>query len=428
MRLPILMPDVPEQRYDCHGCTNCCRELVVHLTVADRQRIDAGKWAERLGTAPYVRLGAEWVLAHRDVGGCVFLTDAGKCAIHAESGPDAKPLACRLYPFTMINSFGIEHVGIRFDCPSVASSKGKSLGAFRQPIAQLIKQWEAEGPAQGSASADLIRGVAMTDAEHAVANRKLDDWFRSDRPPFERIRGAAVLASTLSEARLDRVRGPRFEELLTILIAHLPEQVAETPPDDPPSTRQMKLFREWVFAHLEYATFGDMRAGFWKRARARIGQLSRARAMARGVGHVPRLGQSDESPLFETVERVHPATPSEAAAIGDLWIRYLRIRISSSAAWGPGHGGHDFAMGLQTTLLALAVAGWIARWSAAWQDRTACTFEDWASAIGKVDRTATRSPVLRGASARLRIRYLAGEAGIERLLCRYLSMPDARPQ
>jgi len=141
---------------------------------------------------------------------------------------------------------------------------------------------------------------------------------------------------------------------------------------------------------------------------------------------VPRLGQSDVSPMFETVERVATAAPSEEGSIAALWIRYLRMRISSGSAWGPGHGGHDFAMGLQATILSLAVAGWIARWIAAWKDRSSCTFEDWTAAIGRVDRTATRSPAMRGTAARLRLRYLAGDSGIERLLCRYMSMPEAR--
>ena len=420
MKLPIVMPEIAEQRYDCHGCTNCCRELVVHITAADRKRIDAGDWAKRLGTAPYVRLGGEWVLNHRAGGGCVFLTDAGKCAIHAEFGPDEKPLACRIYPFTTTRSHGVEHVGVRFDCPSAAASKGASLGSHRAPVTKLIQQWDDEGPGFPIGQSELVPGIFMSDAEHRGAAKQIENWLRSDRPEIDRVRGLALLAFTLSQAKLDRVRD-RFEELLSILIQGLPVELAEAG-DEPPAPRQLALFREWVFAHLEYATFDEMQYGFFKRIRNRFAQLGASKAMRQGTGRVPRFDEGETMPAFDEVERVATADPAAAAAISRLWIRYLRMRIASGSAWGAGHGGYDFATGLSATVLSLAVAGWIARMLAARAGRGACTLEDWTAAIGKVDRTATRSPVLRGRVARLRLRYIADESGIDRLLFRYLQL------
>lgn len=425
MKLPIVMPEVAEQRYDCHGCTNCCRELVVHITEADRKRIDSGDWARRLGISPYVRLGGEWVLNHRSAGGCVFLTEAGKCAIHAEFGPDEKPLACRIYPFTTTRSHGVEHVGLRFDCPSVAASKGASLGSHRASVTKLIQQWDDEGPGFPMGRSELMSGVFMSDAEHRAATKQIEQWLKSDRPEIDRVRGLALLGSTLGQAKLERVRD-RFEELLSILIQGLPIELAEAA-DEPPAPRQLALFREWVFAHLEYATFSEMQYGFLRRIRGRFAQLGASKAMRRGEGRVPRFDDREAMPTFDDIERVATADPDAAAAISRLWIRYLRMRMAGGTAWGAGHGGHDLATGLSATVLALAVAGWIARMPAAREGRAACTLDDWTTAIGKVDRTATRSPVLRGRVARLRLRYLADEMGIDRLLFRYLQPPGARP-
>ncbi len=425
MKLPVVMPEIAEQRYDCHGCTNCCRELVVHITADDRKRIDAGHWAQRLGVAPYVRLGGEWVLNHRPGGGCVFLTDSGKCAIHAEVGPDEKPLACRIYPFTTTRSHGVEHVGLRFDCPSAAASRGGSLGSHRAEINKLIQQWDDEGPGHPIGQSELVPGVFMSDAEHRTAVKRIDGWLKSDLPELERVRGIAHLAFTLSQAKLDRVRD-RFEELLSILIQGLPLELAEIS-DQPPSSRQLALFREWVFAHLEYATFDEMQYGLFKRIRERFAQLGASKAMRRGVGPVPPFDNQGPSPGFEDIERVATFDPQSAEAVRRLWIRYLRMRIASGSAWGAGHGGFDFSTGLSATALALPVAGWIARMLAARGGRTACTLDDWTAAIGRVDRTATRSPVLRGNVARLRLGFVADEAGIDRLLLRYLQIPDVRP-
>ncbi len=425
MKLPVVMPEIAEQRYDCHSCTNCCRDLVVHITADDRKRIDAGDWARRLGVAPYVRLGGEWVLNHRAGGGCVFLTDAGKCAIHAEFGPDEKPLACRIYPFTTTRSHGVEHVGLRFDCPSVAASRGASLGSHRSTVTKLIQQWDDEGPGFPIGKSELVPGVFMSDAEHRIAAKQIDGWLKSDRPEFDRVRGLAHLSFTLSQAKLDRVRD-RFEELLSILIQGLPLELTEAE-NQPPASRQSKLFREWVFAHLEYATFGEMQFGLVSRIRERFAQLAASRTMRRGVGRVPSFEGWDAMPTFDEVERVATSDPASAADISRLWIRYLRVRIASGSAWGAGHGGYDFATGLAATVLSLAVAGWIARLLAARAGRAACTLEDWTAAIGRVDRTATRSPVLRGRVARLRLRYLADDAGIDRLLFRYLHIPSPVP-
>lgn len=420
MKLPVMMPEVAEQRYDCHGCTNCCRELVVHITEADRKRIDAVDWASRLGVAPYVRLAGEWVLNHRAGGGCVFLTDAGKCAIHAGFGAEQKPLACRIYPFTTTRSHAVEHVGIRFDCPSVAASRGGSLGSHRAAVTKLIQQWDNEGPGHPIGQSELVSGVFMSDAEHRTAMRQIENWLRSDHSQLDRVRGLAHLAATLGQARLDRVRD-RFEELLSILIQGLPVEIAEMS-DDPPAPRQLALFREWIFAHLEFASFEEMQLGILKRVRGRFAQLGQSRAMRRGVGTIPSLGIQGAMPTFDQVENVATAAPEFATEVTKLWIRYLRLRVTSGTAWGAGHGGFDLATGLSATVMALAVAGWIARMLAASGGRSACSLDDWAAAIGRVDRTATRSPVLRGGAARLRLRYLADEHGIDRLLFRYLHL------
>ena len=38
-------------------------------------------------------------LGHQADGACVFLDERGLCRIHAKFGEQAKPLACRIYPY-----------------------------------------------------------------------------------------------------------------------------------------------------------------------------------------------------------------------------------------------------------------------------------------------------------------------------------------
>src|SRR5262245_3200248 len=112
--LPVIWPNFKDQRYSCHSCTNCCRDLVVHLTLEDRRKIDAQGYAAKLGAPPYVRLESSYVLNHGPDGACISLQTDGLCRIHAEHGMAAKPLACHVYPFTLERDREGLQAGIRF--------------------------------------------------------------------------------------------------------------------------------------------------------------------------------------------------------------------------------------------------------------------------------------------------------------------------
>ena len=82
------------------------------------------------------------------------------------------------------------------------------------------------------------------------------------------------------------------------------------------------------------------------------------------------------------------------------------------------HTNRAFILGC-ALLLAIAVTGWVTRYVALSNGRTAFTYDDLVTAIGIVDRNATRSPELGTRSARLRLEYLARDQGILRLLRAY---------
>src|SRR5262249_22036867 len=99
------------QNWDCHACTNCCREYAVPVTTEDHQRIAAQGWEREpdFQNRPiFVRVsGRLWGpkryrLYHHEDGRCLFLSDEGRCRIHERFGADAKPLACRVFPFALV--------------------------------------------------------------------------------------------------------------------------------------------------------------------------------------------------------------------------------------------------------------------------------------------------------------------------------------
>ncbi|MFQ5412762.1 MAG: YkgJ family cysteine cluster protein, partial [Phycisphaerae bacterium] len=290
MNLTVNQPSVSTQRYDCHGCTNCCRDLVVQLTSDDRTRIDGGGWARRLKVEPYVRLGRMTVLNHRPTGGCVFLTDQGQCLIHAEQGASAKPLACRLYPFTFQPEADALRVGYRFDCPSVARNDGSPLPKHRRLLERLAQSKFPHGFHPRAADRwELIKDYPLAGTTVDRLIDRMDRWLADRGQPFQlRLLGLYSLTQTLGAARLKRFDDARLIELVTLLSSDLAGTAHELSERsiEPPTRRQSRLFSQAIFAHCEHVTFQQARSPFLKALAIRWDQLKRSRRLASRIGEI----------------------------------------------------------------------------------------------------------------------------------------------
>ncbi|MCA9255658.1 MAG: YkgJ family cysteine cluster protein [Phycisphaerales bacterium] len=424
MKLPVLIPDIRSQQWSCHSCTKCCRELIVHLTKADRERIDQQQWTSKLGVDPYVRLGRGVVLNHTAEGACVFLQADGKCRIHAELGMDAKPFACRIYPFTLEREGDAIRSAIRFDCPSVTTSDGKPLPAYRRELQDLTHEIVGAAPSMFSSDNATIAFSDNLKIDAATLDRiigRLDKWIADTRRPFnERVRGLLDIVSTLNDVNLSRFDGARLADLVGMLMDDMPatlDENTETVPD--PTPRQLKLLRQAAFAHGAYVRFEEARQGLLGSIRFRFRQLRIARMMLDGTGPLPPIACDDIEATFEQIAAIQPLTPAEAQEADDLLTRYLMGRITNRGGFGRQYYGWPVLAGLNALLVSLAVVGWFARRAAAAAGRDRLSIEDVRAAVMIVDRTAGRSPELGARSGRLRVRYLAQEAGLGRLIARY---------
>ena len=425
MQLPLILPPIRSQRYDCHGCTNCCREIVVQLTALDRDRIDQQNWADELSAQPYVRLGRNHVLNQTPDGRCVFLSDDGKCRIHAKHGPAAKPLTCQLYPFTLEADAEGLRAGLRFDCPTVARNDGSPLASHRANLTHLASAFTAELPSAHRAIGgrlELVRGHALS-AE--TVDRLVDlihRWLRDTRRTFHhRILGLHELVRTLGEARLNRFDDDRLIELVKLLMSDMPALACDVAgaPAVAPTERQSRLLRQAVFVHCEHLSAREVGASFAKTLVYRWDQLWRARRMATGYGAIPRLGPLDVGTDFEAFRRVVADPKLSDQPCDGLLTRYLEQRVACRTAFGPAYYGWPILDGFQALLLAVGVIGWLARCLAVAGGRSVYDFEDIVRAVGLVDRTAGRVPGLGAKSARLRLRYLTQDQGLLSLIRAY---------
>ena len=415
--LPVLMPTVPDQRWSCHSCGNCCRTLVGHLFPDERDRIEQQNWGGELGVAPMIRVRGGWVLNKNDDGACVFLDEQNRCLIHAKYGEQAKPIACRVFPFSLRPVRHGWQASLRFDCPSVTASDGAPIGQHRAGLVDLSAKLYHPAPPDDDV-ADLARRMRATVDETDAVVQRFARWIDNDDVGMrDRLVGAAQVTGDLARATLTKIRGPRLAELLDLLVGALPGEGES--PLDPPDARQRALLRQLVFAHTEHVTLQELRAGACGRVRQRWRQLRIAARFRAGEGVIPTpRGLASGDVPFAAIDSIQP-DPADATTRSDLLRRYLLARLHGRTAFGRGYYGWPVFTGLAALWLSTAVAGWLARYRAASERRDCFVFDDLAVAIGVVDRAATRAPSLGTLAERTRAAYLLREDGVARLVNAY---------
>lgn len=417
------MPSIPGQKWSCHSCGECCKTLVGHLTETERSRLDEQQWTRELGVDAYVRIPRGWALNKRADGACVFLTDDNRCRIHAKFGEESKPLACRIFPFSVRRVPTGWQASLRFDCPSVTSASGATLEQSRRNVEQLAARIEQPSSPRPE-KVQLKRGRPASDMETDALASRFERWLVHGRSSMTaRLIGAARLLAMLDQAKLGKVRDERFVELLDLLVETLPSEA--TQPVAEPSPRQLAMLRQFAFAHAEHVSLGELRGGMASRFRKRWQQLHKAKLFLRGDGIVPDIPGIDGTATFGEVHRVPPASGVQPRT-DDLLRRYLTARIAGRTTFAAGYYDWPMVAGLTACLLSVAAAGWIARLRAASSGRAAFDFTDVAAALGIVDRAATRLPALGTLAERTRIAYLQSDDGVARLVhCYPLTEPQA---
>lgn len=414
LRLPVVLPAMPEQRYSCHGCGNCCRDFTVQLRPEDLARLRAQRWEERLGEPVTVDFRGTTYLRQREDGACVFLMENGLCRVHAEFGFEEKPIACQLFPFSVVPGERDAAVGVNFACASVQDSKGAELPSHRREVLRMVERVPESVAAPAPVA--LAPKLRASEAEVAAVERGLERWVaRKDVPLPVRLEGLAWFAQSMIAARFDSVRDERFVELVRTLLGALPDELALLP-IAAPSRRQRRLLRQAVFARTEDPKIPALaRSG---RSRTTLRQYWTSRRFASGRGVVPRIaGDWPSAVRFASRDAVAPiAASSEFAAIDELLTRWLRATLLGRRAWGAGHYGWTLPLGLGAFALNAACIGWLARLHAAGRGATEVSRADAAAALGRVDRMSGRAPWLGSGAEALRVRWLTLDEGLRRLV------------
>ncbi|GAB4148509.1 MAG: hypothetical protein Tsb009_22330 [Planctomycetaceae bacterium] len=410
------------QNWSCHNCSGCCRQHAIEITETERERIIAQGWTEEDGIASETPVvvpfgGFPWQkryrLGHRSDGSCVFLNEDGLCRIHAKFGEAAKPLACRIYPFTFHPAGGRLTVSLRFSCPSVVANRGKPVPERRGELRKIAKLAlpesadEAEPP-----RISKKQSVSWQDFHRFL--EKLDDSLADSGKPFlHRLLDTLQWLEIVGESRFETVKDARLVEFLNLIV---PQSTGNGPEEsleqEPPSKIGFTQLRMLVAQYARKDTFKEMQEGW----RGRWKLLTAAIRFARGKGSIPVLREGFRDVPFAEIEQDFGPLPEGSE---ELFERYFRVKVQGIHFCGLAYYGIPFVEGFQSLALIYPVVIWIARWLALSNDRHALMIEDIQTALSIADHHHGFSPAFGRNSFRKRVRLLAETGDLSKLCVHY---------
>src|SRR5579871_2973578 len=404
------------QNWDCHSCTTCCREYVVHVSDEEKARIEEQGWSKEAGFEGVPLFGRKglirkdrWHLTQRD-GGCVFLGEGGRCRIHERFGAAAKPLTCRIYPFVLVPSGDYWRVGLRFACPSAANDQGGPLNQHLPEIREYAAIIEKRSPGARFVSPPALDGrqsLSWDDTGTLIRALAIIVSERQDRIE-RRLRKCLALANLCRQAKFDKVTGDRLEEFLGILISALDaEAPADTSSLPAPTWVGRILFRQLLALYARKDT--GVNSGV--AVKGPIARVMAALRFARGKGIVPRVHGLLPETTFERMEESAEPWPDAAEQVLE---RYYLTKIESLQFAGPTNFKMKFWDGLESLILTFPAIAWLSR---AFIDMPRA--DAVVQAIRIVDDSFGYHPLLGSARQKLAINILSFRDEIPRLVAWY---------
>jgi lysine-N-methylase len=413
------------QNWDCHVCGDCCKEYHVSVSDEERRRIEAQGWKKDPDFADvplFTRYGPPWrrryELTARSDGSCIFLSEQGRCRIHERFGSEAKPLPCRLYPFILIPAGDHWRVGLRFACPSAASSRGRQAGVHLDELQGYVQELvEREGLSLTPAAPQKL-GLAPP----ALHGRQSVEWndlaqfvdallaiTRNSRDRLERrLRKCLALARLCRQARFDEITGNRLKEFLNIIASSLDADVPSDPAAlAPPGWIGRVLFRQALAIYVRK----DQGPKRGLSARGRVALFRAACRFAWGRGLVPKVHGRLPDVTLEQIELPVGPLPAEAEEILE---RYYRIKVESMQFFGAGYFGVGLWEGVEALALTFPVILWLRRAFAHLPPAEAI-----AQALTIADDHFGFNRVLGSLRQRLSFRILARSGELDRLIAWY---------
>ncbi|RMG16594.1 MAG: YkgJ family cysteine cluster protein [Planctomycetota bacterium] len=411
------LPVARATRFACRRCGDCCRWRPVELTPAEAERL------ERDGPAALGRLGPVSAtvrrrgrllrfLRRRADGACIFLADPAECRLQTALGAEAKPLACRTYPWEFVPRSAAEApplLAASFTCSSVARAEGEGLTSQREEAAGLLEELEAASrlpPAPTPAFARALR-YPREDLER-LCELLLAEFEDARRPFPARALVAAKFLDLVAASRFPSLRTPTTRRQLDAFHEGIRAQTERgllRAPTAPPSRAQRLLLGSLLARACRPEPPALATASGLRRAAHRLGDGLALLAFWAGSGLVQPWDRARRVVLGtvrRTAPRADPAAPCADAAL----TRYFVAKLSQPFLYAPHHALRTAQASLGLLLRVYPMALLLARAACLARSGTEVDASDYASALRTIDRAFARTAWDRGALGRLRARLL----------------------
>jgi lysine-N-methylase len=305
-------------------------------------------------------------------------------------------------------------VGMRFACPSAAENKGRAIREHAESLrefADLLARREGlDGKPEGALRPPRLQGRLRLDWPDLLRLvHTLSMILRNPKDRMERrLRKCLALAELCKQARLDHIKGKRFDELMQLLALSLEDQVPIEPSAlPPPSWVGRVLFRLAVAIFTRKDHGPD--SGLARQGRRAL--LGAAWRFAVGRGSVPRMHRKIPETTFEQVETAAGPLPADVEAILE---RYYTIKVESLQFCGAANLRLPVWEGLEVLSLTFPMLMWVMRTMRDLPPAVAVT-----RALTIVDDHFGFNPVLGTLRQRLSFRILSATGQFQRLIAWY---------
>jgi lysine-N-methylase len=392
---------IPQWKYSCTGCGECCQTWHVYISGYDRKRLEALEWSDEDGVPEQVftQIKGHDYIAHRDNDTCIFLEEDTKlCKIHKKFGINAKPVGCRVYPYNIATTFEGEYSVIpRFDCPAVRDEEGDFIDREMRQVRGYIEEMRLSGGVsrhqRDGLEVKTTRAVAEVLFKHFVNDTGNDVPTRMLRM----ILAISLLEQTAS--LLDKTPAADMPEPL--------KQRVDADMEGLCPTRPALMARQMFLSQL---------CGYLRRDEeminrglgSRLGRTISIAGIILGKGNLRSLGGDHPDARLSGGQLF--GTPVEGIDEVDwrLFTELLRLRLQSFQFFGPTNYDLTFFQGLRSLLVTFPMIVGTAKWCAlARGGECRITAEDVNYAVGAVDHSFGRSAFLASALMRMQTRQLA---------------------
>jgi hypothetical protein len=357
---------------------------MVELFPGEVEKIEKFVWPAGdplIGVQPFQRHGGKTYFAHRPDGSCVFLNlSNGLCRVHEEFGPEAKCIACRIFPFQITPTFaGEASISARYDCPTVRRNEGEPHAASLPLLRKYTDNWVPTEGFDEATRCKLDRGQieAVTEFLSTLMN-----GFSSNPQRAMFIPSLCDVLATTAPTELNRqTLATAFAPLKKLI------EAATAGETSPPGMIHRAAFRTLLALHLRRdEDILDGRASRLKRMLAMIAFVFGFGSF-RGLGLFHPAGGLRRARLFKG----GPMPSVETFAL--LW-RLMRNKLDALQFMGAANGGRDFMTGLRSLALLYPLVLAAARHHAATRGSQEIDASDVDYAVTAIEHSFARAAVL----------------------------------